>query len=69
MLPLCAIARKSRLSPKPKGIAIQLSRVLNQAMKAKEYEARFEIVDNLKSALEQFRAIYEGVEEKEELLS
>jgi hypothetical protein len=44
-LELCAIARKSRLSPKPKGIAMQLSRVLNQAMKAKEYGARFEIVE------------------------
>jgi len=44
-LELCAIARKSRLSPKPKGIAGQLNRVLNQSTKAKEFGARFEIVE------------------------
>ncbi len=44
-LELCAIARKTKLSPKPKGIAAQLSRVLSQSTKAKEYGARFEIVE------------------------
>ncbi|MBW2126368.1 MAG: hypothetical protein JRH08_11865 [Deltaproteobacteria bacterium] len=44
-LELCAIARKSRLSPKPKGIAMQLARVLNQSSKAKEFGVRFEILE------------------------
>jgi len=44
-LELCAIARKSRLSRKPKGIAMQLARVLNQSSKAKEFGVRFEILE------------------------
>jgi len=42
-LELFAIAKKTRLSPKPKGIANQLVRLLNQSEKGRQLEARFEI--------------------------
>jgi len=45
VLEICAIARKSRLSPKVTGIANQLVRLLNQSEKGRQFEARFEVVE------------------------
>jgi hypothetical protein len=44
-LEVCAIAKKSRLSPKPTGIASQLGRLLNQPERGRQFKARFEIVE------------------------
>lgn len=42
-LEVCAIAKKSRLSPSQSGIARQFARLLNESAKAKEFQAVFEI--------------------------
>lgn len=58
-LELCAIAKKTRLSPTTTGIARQLGRLLKESKKAAEFEADFDIdevkdpedfIDHLRSA-------------------
>lgn len=44
-LEVCAIAKKTRLSPTTFGIARQLVRLLNESQKALEFQASFEIDD------------------------
>lgn len=46
-LEVCAIAKKARLSPTTKGIANQLVRLLNEAKRARELRATFEISEIL----------------------
>ena len=43
VLEVCAIAKKTKLSPKPSGIASQFIRLLNKSEEAKKFNATFEI--------------------------